>query len=196
MSNHALIAPQFVAAGPTTLVLKEKKGLSLSGDSGKINDANGNLMFKIDANLLTISERRTLEDASGTKIGTVRVKKTPGLHMTYYLGTMSDDKKCAVKMKGLMNPTKCDADIYHGDTVIGEASGNWRAKSFTISLGGRQAAKVSRKTGLMGRVLDADSYIIEIEGATTVVVAASGGGSIAIGRLLDDDRDNVFLFTM
>ena len=31
MSNHALIAPKFVAAGPTTLVLKEKKGLSLSG---------------------------------------------------------------------------------------------------------------------------------------------------------------------
>jgi hypothetical protein len=57
-------------------------------------------MFKIDAHHLTISERRTLEDASGTKIGTVRVKKSPGLHKTYYLGTMSDDKKCAVKSKG------------------------------------------------------------------------------------------------
>ncbi len=57
-------------------------------------------MFKIDANFMTISERRTLEDASGTKIGTVRVKKTPGLHKTYYLGPMDDDKKCAVKMKG------------------------------------------------------------------------------------------------
>ena len=67
-----------------------------------------------------------------------------------------------------MNPTKCDADIYHGDTVIGEARGNWRAKSFTISLGGRPVATVSRKTGLMGRVLDADSYIIEIEGGVDV----------------------------
>ena len=57
-------------------------------------------MFKIDANFMTISERRTLEDASGAKIGTVRVKKTPGLHKTYYLGTMSDDKKCSVKAKG------------------------------------------------------------------------------------------------
>jgi hypothetical protein len=141
MSNQALIAPKFVASGPTTLIMKEKKGLSLSGtslqsfthqllasvaaerssnanclsristlpthrimlctgDSGKILDVNGTLMFKIDANLMTISERRTLEDASGEKIGTVRVKKTPGLHKTYYLGTMADDKKCAVKAKG------------------------------------------------------------------------------------------------
>jgi hypothetical protein len=58
------------------------------------------MMFKINANFLTISEQRTLKDASGTKIGTVCVKKTPGLHKTYYLGTMSNDKKCAVKMKG------------------------------------------------------------------------------------------------
>jgi len=168
MSNQALIAPKFVASGPTTLIMKEKKGLSLSGDSGKILDVNGTLMFKIDANLMTISERRTLEDASGEKIGTVRVKKTPGLHKTYYVGTMADDKKCAVKAKGIMNPTKCDADIYHGDTVIGEASGNWRAKTFTISLGGRQVAKVGRKTGIMGRILDADSYTIEIESGIDV----------------------------
>jgi len=70
------------------------------GDSGKIKDANGNLIFKVDAHFMTISERRTLEDESGTKIGTVRVKKTPGLHKTYYLGPMDNDKKCAVKAKG------------------------------------------------------------------------------------------------
>jgi hypothetical protein len=31
MSNLAPIAPQFTAAGPTTLVLKEKRGLTLTG---------------------------------------------------------------------------------------------------------------------------------------------------------------------
>jgi hypothetical protein len=31
LSNLAPIAPQFVATGPTTLVLKEKKGLILTG---------------------------------------------------------------------------------------------------------------------------------------------------------------------
>jgi hypothetical protein len=49
---------------------------------------------------MTISEHRTLKDASGNKIGQARKKKTPGLHMTYYLGPMDDEKKCAVKAKG------------------------------------------------------------------------------------------------
>ena len=57
---------------------------------------------------------------------------------------------------------KCDADIYLGDNVIGEASGNWRAKSFKVDLHGKRVATICRKTGLMGRLLDADSYVIEI----------------------------------
>ena len=68
----------------------------------------------------------------------------------------------------LMNPTKCDADIYHGDTVIGEATGNWRAKSFTVNLGGKTAATIRRKTGAMGHLFDADSYIIEIAAGVDV----------------------------
>jgi hypothetical protein len=38
MSALTPIAPQTVASGPTTLVIKEKKGPSLTGDSGKIKD--------------------------------------------------------------------------------------------------------------------------------------------------------------
>ena len=52
-------------------------------------------MFEIVASLMTISEHRVLKDASGNKIGQARKKKTPGLHMTYYLGPMDDEKKCA-----------------------------------------------------------------------------------------------------
>ena len=138
MSNLAPIAPHFTAAGPTTLVLKEKRGLSISGtifiaigilltsstiiiilifvplislfyfhtyctnqgDSGKIKDANGNLVFNINAQLVSMSARRTLTDSNGGALGQVRKKKTPGLHVTYYLGTMNDEKKCAVKAKG------------------------------------------------------------------------------------------------
>ena len=41
-----------------------------------------------------------------------------------------------------------------GDTVVGEVSGNWKAKSFTISIGGNQVAVASGKSG--------DSYSIEV----------------------------------
>jgi uncharacterized protein YxjI len=74
--------------------------LTLTGNSGKILDTNGAVVFEIAATLMTISEHRTLKDASGNKIGQARKKKTPGLHMTYYLGPMDDEKKCAVKAKG------------------------------------------------------------------------------------------------
>ena len=73
---------------------------TLTGNSGKILDTNGAVVFEIAATLMTISEHRTLKDASGNKIGQARKKKTPGLHMTYYLGPMDDEKKCAVKAKG------------------------------------------------------------------------------------------------
>jgi hypothetical protein len=86
-----------------------------------------------------------------------------------------------------MNITKCDADIYLGDTVIGEASGNWRAKSFTITLGGRQAGKVLRKTGLMGRVMDKDSYVIEIEQGVDVAFMCMV--VIALDEIYHDDKE-------
>mmetsp|Transcript_5705 Transcript_5705/g.12429 ORF Transcript_5705/g.12429 Transcript_5705/m.12429 type:complete len:187 (+) Transcript_5705:87-647(+) len=162
MSNVTPIAPQFATSATTTLVFKETKFGSLSGDSGTVKDAEGNVMFKIDAKLLTLSDRRDVMDASGTNIGQIRKKKTPGLHKMWYLGTMDDEKKCAVKAKGTLDITKCDADIYIGDTVVGECSGNWRAKSFTISIEGNQVADVHRKTDAGGLLLDADSYSIEI----------------------------------
>ena len=142
MSNLTPIAPQFAAAGPTTLVFKEKKGLTLTGksydhyahclargwilytycidrhtliifvvlyhfssqtqgDSGKIHDVDGNVVFEVVAAKMTMSQRRTIKDAKGgADVGQVRKKKTPGIHATAYLGTMGDEKKCAIKSKG------------------------------------------------------------------------------------------------
>lgn len=101
------IAPETASPSPTTLILKEKAAWkSLSNDSGKIKDTDGNLVFDIDAALMTMSERRTLKDAAGKAVGQVRRKKTPGLHPAMYIGTMEEEKKCMVKTKGLLNPTK------------------------------------------------------------------------------------------
>jgi len=135
------IAPETASPSPTTLILKEKAAWkSLSNDSGKIKDTDGNLVFDIDAALMTMSERRTLKDAAGKEVGQVRRKKTPGLHPAMYVGTMEEEKKCMVKTKGMLNPMKCDADIYVGDAVVGQASGNWRAKSYSFTLDGKEVS--------------------------------------------------------
>lgn len=186
MSNLTPIAPQFAASAPVTLVFKEKKGFTLTGDSGKIHDDNGNLMFEIEASKMTLSERRTLKDANGASVGQLRKKKTPALHPTCYIGTMGDEKKCAVKKKGLANPTKCDADIYIGSNVVGEVSGNWRAKSYKVTIDGNQVAEVKRKTGASGHLLNADSYYIDmvagVDGAFMSMVV------IALDELYHDNN--------
>ena len=135
------IAPETVSSSPSTLILKETAAWkSLSNDSGKIKDTEGNLVFEIDAAVMTMSGRRALKDASGKEVGQVRHKKTPGVHPAMYVGTMDDDKKCMVKTTGMLNPTKCDADIYVGDSVVGEVSGNWRAKHYTFTIDGKEVS--------------------------------------------------------
>lgn len=57
-------------------------------------------MFEIKASKMTLSERRTLVDANGAEVGQLRKKKSPAMHATCYIGTMADEKKCAVKKKG------------------------------------------------------------------------------------------------
>ena len=59
-------------------------------------------MFTIDAHFFSISEwcmlisRHILKGVSGANIGMVCLNETPGLCKIYYLGTMSNGKKCTV----------------------------------------------------------------------------------------------------
>jgi len=65
-------------------------------------------------------------------------------------------------MKGLINPTTCNAEIYLGDNVIGEVVGNWSARSYTINIDGSQVAEVKRTNITSGYILGKDEYCIEI----------------------------------
>jgi hypothetical protein len=56
----------------------------------------------------------------------------------------------------------CNAKNYCDNTISGGASSNWRVTTITIKMCGKQAAMVSRNTA-MGRILEADSYVIDIE---------------------------------
>jgi len=164
LSNISPIAPQFAASSPTTLLFKEKK--IASGNSGKVVDAAGDVVFEIESKLMTISNRRVVKDAQGTEVGQVRRQKTPNVHNTTYLGTMNNEKKCAVKCKGTTNAsrkmgvTSFAADVYVDHSVVGVASGNWTAKSFQISILGTRVARASKETSSV--VVDADSYCVEI----------------------------------
>jgi len=158
----APIAPHFKTTAVTEIILKEKK-VSFTGDSATIKTKDGATLFKIDAKLVSMSERRDLLDASGKVLGQLRKKKMPGIHKTVYIGTDNDEKKVAIVKKGLLDKLHCDADIQIGDKVVGEAKGNWRSKEFSITINGKEVAHASRKLSMASLALDADSYCIKIQ---------------------------------
>jgi len=184
-NSFSYIASEYVAPFQKVIVFKESK-LSLTGDSGTIKDIDGNVVFHVKAKKLTLSQRRHLVDAHGNTLGQLRLKKTPSLHNACYIGSLDDEKKFKVKVKGLMNIMKCDADIYIGNDVIGKAYGNWRAKSFTIELEGNMAASITRKTNFSSLFLDADSYVIAVkEGVDIAFISLV---VIALDELYHDDN--------
>ena len=85
-------------------------------------------------------------------------------------------------VKGLFNPTTCNADI--SPTVI-EVSGNWNAKSYTISIDNKQVAEVKRHTGIAGHIQSKDEYCIEI--AAGVDTAFISMVVIALDEMYHDD---------
>jgi len=193
-SPRTLIAPK--TAARTTLILKEK--IMANGDSGRVVDANGNLVFEIVARRIAFAALRVVKDAHGAEIGQVRRKRTPSIHKTTYLGTMDEPKKILVKSSGTVNATKAtmrdeefSADIVMGDgggiigdRLIGVARGNWESRSFVIALHKNRVAQVSRV--MPGHVLEEGSYCVQIgahvDSAFVMMVI------LALDEMYDDKR--------
>ena len=178
------IAQHTVSAQPTKLYLKEK-AFSYTGDDAKIVDGEGNTVFRVKAEVLTLSQRRFIYDSAGQKVGQLRKKKTPGLSVTVYLGTPSDEKKLSVVMTGFLNPTKSNASILLGTSKIGKVRGNWRAKQFSIEIDGREVASVTRKRTAASFFAGADSYCINVQAG--VDLAFMGLVTIALDELYNDE---------
>ena len=158
----APIAPQFRANQPTEMFLNENK-LSFTGDSATVKSKDGNVLFKLEANLLSFTERRMLLDSNGNVVGQMRKKKLPSIKCKVYLGTAHDEKIVSVVKKGLLDIMHDDADIMMGGKVIGEVKGNWRAKKFDIFINDNLVAHINRKTTVASLALGADSYCLRVE---------------------------------
>merc|ERR1711862_371036 len=120
MDRHTPIAPKLKTTKSTTLLLSQKIFKGYGPDSGLVKDSNDKIIFKINSNLFSLGlQRRIITDPKGNSIGQLRRQNISSVP-TFFLGTMDDEKKCSVKMKGMLDFTnKCEADIYLQDLVIG-----------------------------------------------------------------------------
>lgn len=156
----APIAPQYGTTQSTDLYLKEKV-FGFTGDSSSIKDSKGNTMFSIKAELITMSQRRSLLDSEGNVIAQLRRQKM-GLIPTVYIGTPENEKKVTVKSTGILNPLQCNASITIDGKKVGKVEGNWRAKKFSIQIDGVEVAKIGRKRTVASTFMGADSYNITV----------------------------------
>lgn len=159
-THFAPIAPHLATNEVTELNLKEKT-LSFTGDDAKIKDSNGNVIFKVKADLISFSQSRKMTDAQGRTIALLS-KKLALIGTTFYIGTEGNEKKVAMKRKNKYNPLNSNAIIKIDGQEVGEISGDWRAKSFSITIDGVEVATVSRPRTMASTFMDADSYVIRI----------------------------------
>ena len=68
-----IIGPQYCAPYPVDLAIV-KKVLSITDGNFVVTDINGNVIFKVKGTLLTLHDRRTLLDAAGNPVVTLREK--------------------------------------------------------------------------------------------------------------------------
>ena len=159
-THFAPIAPHLATNEVTELNLKEKT-MSFTGDDAKIKDSNGNVIFKVKADLISFSQSRKMVDAQGRTVALLS-KKLALMGTTFYIGTEGNEKKVAMKRKNKYNPLNSNAIIKIDDKEVGEIAGDWRAKSFTITIDGVEVAKISRPLTMAAAFMDADSYVIRI----------------------------------
>lgn len=62
----------------------------------------------------------------------------------------------------MFNPLNCNASISVDGVKVGKAQGNWRAKTFSITIDGVEVATIGRKTTMASMFMDADSYKISV----------------------------------
>jgi uncharacterized protein YxjI len=159
-THFAPIAPQYATDQFTELNLKEKT-LSFTGDDAKIKDCDGNVVFKVKADLISFSMSRTMYDAQGRTVAQLR-KKVAMFGTTFYIGTPDNEKKVSMKRKNKYNPMNSNAAITIDGQEVGQIKGNWLAKEFSITIDGVKVATIDRKRTIESTVMGADSYIIHI----------------------------------
>jgi len=133
------IFSQFLAAGPETLVLKEKV-MSLTGDSFSIKLANGTPVLKVEGKVMSISGRKKMFDMNGNHLCSI-VKEHFHLHSTYVVESADGQKVMEVKSSFKLIGSKATATftsangkqeslVMHGDffdtqaDIIDEAQNN------------------------------------------------------------------------
>merc|ERR1712169_42626 len=162
---------------PRDLCMKEKS-FSFSGDDFYINDnETNNPVFKIKGKTMSLSDKKTLYDVHGSKIGMIKEKHLT-LHRRMYIVDNNDMVRVIVRkssyfqlaaaadawiLKKPLPLDKVNKDETKSRPADINMGGNWRAKNFVFVKQGQVIGKTQRKGLTMRGVLAGkDTYFIHV----------------------------------
>ncbi|KAG9190793.1 hypothetical protein G6011_08881 [Alternaria panax] len=142
------VFPHFLAAGPETLVLKEKV-ISLSGDSFSIKLANGTPILQVEGKVMSLTGRKKMFDMQGNHLCSI-VKEHFHLHSTYAVESATGTKIMEVKSSFKLLGSKATATFTssNGKQEMLTMRGNFfdtRADILDEAQGGLVVARIDRK---------------------------------------------------
>ena len=160
----APLSPESILQEKSVLVFQDKFW-SLTDNSAKVQDADGNVLYSIEGKW-SLHGKRTVTDATGKELAKMRKKKFMDLlRQTSYLGTDADEKIVTVKATDLKNLKTKNATFYRGtsDEKIGKVEGGFLAKDLKISIGDKVVAEVEREWLKPAAFVGVDTFPISIE---------------------------------
>ncbi|XVF29665.1 hypothetical protein REPUB_Repub15cG0141500 [Reevesia pubescens] len=108
-----VIGQQFLAPYPIDLKIQQKV-FTLAENNFDITDVNGNIIFKVKGKLLSIHDRRTLLDAAGNPLVSLKQKTT----LDVFLAPNTSESQPDFRIKGGWYESGCT--IYAGENIIAQ----------------------------------------------------------------------------
>ncbi|KAJ4841474.1 hypothetical protein Tsubulata_015697 [Turnera subulata] len=133
-----VIGQQFLAQYPVDLAVKSKV-LSLGENDFKVTDINGTLIFQVKSKLLSLHDRRFLQDAAGNTLVSLR-QKMMTMHRRWEVFREESTELLFTAKKSSFLQFKTELDVFLAANTAQEVpdfkvKGSWKERSCIIYLG-------------------------------------------------------------
>ncbi|KAF4956506.1 hypothetical protein FGADI_3785 [Fusarium gaditjirri] len=158
------IFPAYITTQEETLIVRERT-LSLSGDDFNIRHANGQLIFRVEGQVMSVSRRKRVYDMRGNHLFSI-VKELFHIHTTYALENPQGMKFMEVKSNFRMFGSKAKATFnsIDGSAEVLQMNGSWLdfAAHIVDRITGNVVARIDRRFNGRDLLLGRQTYALVV----------------------------------
>lgn len=164
-----VVAQHFCAPYPIELTV-QRKMLTVTGGDFTVTDANGNIVFKVAGKVLSLHDRRVLQDIAGNPLLTMK-EKTFSMHNRWeaFRGDNSDDQNLLfAAKKSSVFQLKTALDVFmaaNKDEKLCDfhVKGSYFDRSCTVYHADRIVAEMKRKHTVANVLLGKDTFLVVVQ---------------------------------